>query len=248
MSILHASVDSVRLPSSSAVMAIAAATLADIYEPHERGTKMGIYYAAPLFGISMGPFLGGVFTRAFGWRAVFWFALISGGVVLVSLFILFKDSFRKERSLSYQNVLRRRLEHQPSTAAPSRTDVAESSAGLEAGTTAPDALHIKDIKLSFMDVNPFPPIVLVLKRWNNNAILLASGWFITERSWSTRGTDPMSGLIFGFTCSLSYTCARTLSTLYSYDALYTGIVLLSNGAGELVARACTTTFHIPFSL
>ena len=28
-------------------MAIGAATLADIYDPFERGTKLGIYYAAP---------------------------------------------------------------------------------------------------------------------------------------------------------------------------------------------------------
>ncbi|KAH0830429.1 major facilitator superfamily domain-containing protein [Lanmaoa asiatica] len=214
---------------SSAIMAIAAATLADIYEPHERGVKMGIYYAAPLLGTSMGPFLGGVFAQAFGWRAVFWFALISGGVVLVSLFIFFKDSFRKERSLSYQNVLRRRLEeHRLSAAAPSRIDIAESSvdksqqkhsgktiAEPEAGTTTPNTLHVKDITLSFMDVNPFPPIISVSKRWNNNAILLASG------------------LIFGFTSSLGYTCARTLSTWYGYDALYTGLVLLSNGAGSI---------------
>jgi hypothetical protein len=54
----------------------------------------------------------------------------------------------------------------------------------------------------------------------------------------------MSGLIFGFSYSLSYTCARTLSTLYGYDALHTGLVLLSGGAGEFLARVCITTLHI----
>jgi MFS family permease len=48
---------------SSAVLAIGAATLADIYEPVERGTKMGIYYAAPLLGPAIGPILGGVLTQ-----------------------------------------------------------------------------------------------------------------------------------------------------------------------------------------
>ena len=175
-----------RLPSSSAIMSIAAATLADIYEPNERGAKMGIYYAAPLLGTSMGPFLGGVFTQALGWRAVFWFALISGGIVLVSLFIFFKDSFRKERSLSYHIVLRRRLEECQSIVKSQQMPSQKTLEGLEAGTTTPDALHpIKDITLSFTDVNPFPPIIIVLKRWNNNAILLASGRFIIERSLST---------------------------------------------------------------
>lgn len=35
---------------ASAVLSIGAATLADIFEPRERGTMMGIYYAAPLLG------------------------------------------------------------------------------------------------------------------------------------------------------------------------------------------------------
>lgn len=189
-------VDSDRLLSSSAVMAIAAASLADIYEPHERGAKMGIYYAAPLLGTSLGPFLGGGFAQAFGWRAVFWFAVISGAVVLVSLFVFFKDSFRKERSLTYQNVVRRRLkESQLCTVI---TDSVESSSdksqampsekaiqGLEAGTNTISPSHtVDDVTLSFKDVNPFPPMILVLKRPNNNAVLLASGWFITEHSCS----------------------------------------------------------------
>ncbi|KAG6379084.1 vacuolar DHA amino acid exporter [Boletus reticuloceps] len=215
---------------SSAVMAIAAATLADIYEPHERGAKMGMYYAAPLLGASMGPFLGGVFAQALGWRAVFWFSLISGAVVLVALSILFKDSFRKERSLTYQNVIRKRLEgNQLCMAARCRINTVESSTDesqrmpledtireLEAGNSTSGVVHnINDIMLSFKDVDPFPPIILVLKRWNNNIILLASG------------------LIFGFTYSLSYTCARTLSTRYGYDALHTGFILLSSGIGSI---------------
>jgi hypothetical protein len=35
-------------PRSSAVLGIGAASLADIFEPHERGTKLGVYYIAPL--------------------------------------------------------------------------------------------------------------------------------------------------------------------------------------------------------
>jgi hypothetical protein len=36
--------------SNAAVLAIGAGTLADIFEPSERGTMLGIYYAAPLLG------------------------------------------------------------------------------------------------------------------------------------------------------------------------------------------------------
>lgn len=60
-----------------------------------------------------------------------------------------------------------------------------------------------------------------------------------------QSTDPMSGLIFGFSYSISYTCAGTLSTSYGYDALYTGFVLLSGGVGEFFVRVYTVTLHIP---
>lgn len=57
--------------------------------------------------------------------------------------------------------------------------------------------------------------------------------------------DPMSGLIFGFSYSISYTCAGTLSTSYGYDALYTGLVLLTSGVGEFFVRVYIATLHIP---
>lgn len=39
---------------SSAVLAIGAGSLADMYEVHERGSKMGVYYAVPLIGPALG--------------------------------------------------------------------------------------------------------------------------------------------------------------------------------------------------
>ncbi|OJA19748.1 hypothetical protein AZE42_11228, partial [Rhizopogon vesiculosus] len=64
---------------SSAIFAIGAGTLADIYEPHQRGTMMGVYYSAPLLGPSLGPIIGGALTQGLSWRAIFWFLVIWGG-------------------------------------------------------------------------------------------------------------------------------------------------------------------------
>lgn len=47
------------LHSGAAVLTIGAGTLADIFEPRERGAMLGIYYAAPLLGPALGPLLGG---------------------------------------------------------------------------------------------------------------------------------------------------------------------------------------------
>lgn len=206
------------LYSGSAVVTIGAATLADVYEPHERGTMMGIFYAAPLLGLSMGPLLGGVLTQLFNWRATFWFLAIFGGLSLLS-FVLFKDTFRRERSLTYQAALLRM--HDANQKMPERhsnignspelsqkatvvdlqdlpiqkddkstQEVTATKADVEgrdgSGSSARPQVY-QDINLSLRGVNPFTPLVMILRRRNNLAILAASGKFIcmhwSHNSW-----------------------------------------------------------------
>ncbi|KAG1723841.1 vacuolar DHA amino acid exporter [Suillus paluster] len=212
---------------SSAVFAIGAATLADIYEPHQRGTMMGIYYSAPLIGPSLGPIFGGALTQGLGWRAVFWFLVIWGGIIFLAFFFLFKDTFRKERSMTYQNILKRKLREQQSSEAKDKSSkISEkeseldgenqtSSKDIEAQRAVLPASAIKEVKLSITDVNPFSPYLSIISRKNNLAILIASG------------------LTFAFGFSIPYTCARTLSMYYNYDALKTGLVLLAYGIGTV---------------
>ncbi|KAG2034587.1 MFS general substrate transporter [Suillus americanus] len=223
---------------SSAVIAIGAATLADIYEPHQRGTMMGVYYSAPLLGPSLGPIIGGALTQGLGWRAIFWFLVIWGGIIFSAFLFLFKDTFRKERSTTYQNVLKRRLREQQSSEAkdePRKISEEESQVNDEKQTNSKDvgaqtsskdiegqpmvipASAIREVKLSIADVNPFPPYLSIVSRKNNFAILIPSG------------------LIFAFSNGVAYTCARTLSMHYNYDALKTGLVLLAFGiAGSIL--------------
>ncbi|KAG1836290.1 MFS general substrate transporter [Suillus subalutaceus] len=210
---------------SSAVFAIGTATLADIYEPHQRGTMMGVYYSAPLLGPSLGPILGGALTQGLNWRAIFWFLAIWGGIIFLALLFLFKDTFRKERSVTYQNALNSRLQEQQSSEAKDESrDISKSEVGRENQTTSKDieaqrmvipASAIKDIKMSMADINPFPAYLLIVSRKNNLVIMITSG------------------LILGFSFSIAYTCARTLSMYYDYDALKTGLVLLAYGVGSV---------------
>ena len=172
--------------STSSVMAIGAASLADIFEPFERGTKLGIYYAAPLIGTSLGPILGGLLTQAFSWRVMFWFLAADIIANLVFFVFFFRDTFRKERSLTYQRVLASRRSaasivsvsdtaHDLGNKSEGEANVAAEEASPEpAGpNTSPKAEA--EISLSLKDVNPFPPLLLILKRRNNIATLLASG-------------------------------------------------------------------------
>ncbi|KAH9046681.1 major facilitator superfamily domain-containing protein [Lactarius hengduanensis] len=215
---------------TGSVLAIGAATLADIYEPCERGTKLGITNAAPLLGPSIGPILGGVLTQAFNWRACFWLQVAYLGVSVVLFVFFFRDTFRKERSLTYQRVLASRR-----SAASKRSSVAsdpayeldtksKGEAAVTVGEVSGPAATVTvagpqagaEIALSFKDVNPFPPLFLVLKRRNNIATLFPSGLF------------------FAFSYNIAYTCSRTLGDHYNYDALKIGLVLLSFGVGSVL--------------
>jgi len=148
---------------------------------------MGVYYSAPLLGPSLGPIVGGALTQGLGWRAVFWFLVIWGGVIILAFLFLFKDTFRKERSTTYQNVLKKRVREQRSSEAKveSRKTAEKeseedgenqaSSKDVEAQRTAIPASAIKEVKLSIADVNPFPPYISILGRKNNICILFPSG-------------------------------------------------------------------------
>ncbi|KAJ7160911.1 vacuolar DHA amino acid exporter [Mycena filopes] len=212
----------IQATGSSAVMAIGAATLADVFDPVERGTKMGLYYIAPLLGPSLAPILGGVLTNFSTWRAPFWLLAVVSGLSCSLILIFFKDTFRKERSLTYQNVLKSRLKSQAANASAETSctaTVAEKEPVAPSGDLEKQAEvvvpAIPEVNLTLRDVNPFKPLWLVLRRINNLVILFASG------------------LMFAFTFVVVYTASRTLSFVYGYNALKVGFVLLSYGLGTL---------------
>jgi MFS family permease len=160
--------------SSSAAMAVSAAALADIYETHERGAMMGIFYAAPLLGPALGPIIGGSLSEAIGWPACFYFLFACGGIMLAAFIFLFKDTFRLERSLTYQAALRRRTNTArnlrpatDSTVPGSNTGTEEKQASRKKVSPKPSSMEdrtavikveseLNDVKLSFSDINTFP--------------------------------------------------------------------------------------------
>ncbi|KZT53351.1 MFS general substrate transporter [Calocera cornea HHB12733] len=193
---------------TSAVLSIGAGTLADIFEPRERGSMMGVYYAAGLLGPSLGPLLGGALTSGLGWRSTFWFLVIFAGCTLV-LFIFFKDTFRKERSLAYRSAVNR---------AAARARAKNGGAAIiQAGRVVTRGGDSEEIKLSLRDVNPITPAWRILQRVNILTIMFGSA------------------LLFAFVYSTSYTAAITFARPpYNYDSMYIGLVLLSFGLGNVL--------------
>lgn len=158
---------------------------------------MGIYYAAPLLGPSLGPIIGGALTDTWNWRATFYF-LAAFCAVSLSSFILFKDTFRRERSLAFQAALARaKVQHNKkerrrvTPPASQRTSVDGDEKTLKdvpSGLTEKDVEaqgvkkptaspvpNVQDVTLSLRDINPLAPLPQVLKIRTNLIILFASG-------------------------------------------------------------------------
>ncbi|KAJ8516988.1 hypothetical protein ONZ45_g5755 [Pleurotus djamor] len=233
---------------SSSVISIGAATLADLYPPAIRGTKMGIYYTAPLLGPSLGPILGGALTVGFSWRACFWFMTIFCGISWLSFLIFFKDTWRKERSLTYQNILRaklRELDHDDSSKTPSdgnpkivsgggKTAISSHTSSVtEIAVVSKNGLE-KDLtsggeKTGNTDVSTeLPDIKLTFK--DINPIRPIS---LVLRRINNLIILLASGSFFAFSFLITYTTSRTLGNQYHYDAFKIGLVLLAFGIGSL---------------
>ncbi|KAG9097921.1 hypothetical protein FRC06_007010 [Ceratobasidium sp. 370] len=218
---------------SSSVLNLGAGTLSDMYDTHERGTMMGIYFAG-------GPIIGGALTAGFSWRATFYFLVIFAGISLCT-FIFLPDTWRRERSMSYQAAKRRVLkerERRSQAGTPTRSRAPSGAATPTLGSNTPayagsvadgdtekkdETTVIKagptegqDVKLSIMDVSPIRPIWFILKQRTNVCILSASG------------------IMFAYQYGVCFTAALTFARApYHFNPIKVGLVLLSFGLGNL---------------
>ncbi|KAK4246762.1 hypothetical protein C7999DRAFT_32821 [Corynascus novoguineensis] len=82
--------------ASASVQAVGAGTIADIWQPANRGRAMGIFYLGPLVGPLCSPIIGGSLTEGFGWRATMWFLSIYGGVMLLMLLFCLPETLARQ--------------------------------------------------------------------------------------------------------------------------------------------------------
>jgi Major Facilitator Superfamily len=161
---------------------------------------------------------GGVLTSAFNWRAIFWFLAIVSGLNLLFFVLFFRDTFRRERSHIYQNVIKQR-----------RKAAALSSLN----DKQPETSLAVDFDLSLADVNPLKPLGQVLRRKNNVIVLIASGNFFFPPVFHMNAlTTSCIGLQYSFFNLMAYACSRTLGMAYGYSPMKIGFVILSLGVGK----------------
>lgn len=79
------------------IFSTAIAILTSVFPPGERGKVLGINVASTYSGLSLGPFLGGVLTRHFGWRGVFWVNVPLGLVIIALILLKLKGEWAEAR-------------------------------------------------------------------------------------------------------------------------------------------------------
>ncbi|KAF8537264.1 putative MFS multidrug resistance transporter [Trichophaea hybrida] len=82
--------------SAASAQTIGTGTLSSIWEIHERGKWMGIFYLGPLMGPLIAPIIGGALSgSSFGWRSILWFLAVFGALIVAFVMFCLPETFRK---------------------------------------------------------------------------------------------------------------------------------------------------------
>ncbi len=77
--------------SGAAISVTVVSILTSVYPPGERGRVLGLNVAMTYMGLSVGPFLGGILTKYFGWRSIFFLIVPIGLAISILLLRLKKE-------------------------------------------------------------------------------------------------------------------------------------------------------------
>ncbi|KAE8379662.1 major facilitator superfamily domain-containing protein [Aspergillus bertholletiae] len=84
--------------ASASVQAVGAGTIADLWEPQERGRAMGIFYLGPLCGPLIAPIVGGALAQRWRWRSTLWFLAAYGGITVAFIFLALPETLISAKS------------------------------------------------------------------------------------------------------------------------------------------------------
>ncbi len=89
---------------ASMIYATGIAMLVSVFPPDQKGKMIGINAAAVYVALSLGPSMGGVLTRNFGWRSVFAVNIPVGLVTIVVAAIVLKEEWAGAKGESFDVV------------------------------------------------------------------------------------------------------------------------------------------------
>ena len=86
---------------ASMIFATGMPILISVIPVGERGKALGITVAAVYFGLSTGPFLGGIITQHLGWRYIFWLNVPLGLILLTIIVLMLKGDWAEARGSDF---------------------------------------------------------------------------------------------------------------------------------------------------
>ncbi|KAL3475842.1 major facilitator superfamily domain-containing protein [Aspergillus californicus] len=78
---------------ASAIYALSAGVLGDIWRPEQRGQSLAVYLLIPLLGAAVGPIIGGFMAFRTTWRWMFWSTSIFQAVMILVSLSAFHESY-----------------------------------------------------------------------------------------------------------------------------------------------------------
>jgi multidrug resistance protein len=105
--------------ASASVQAVGAGTIADLWDPRERGRAMGIFMAGPQLGPLVAPIVGALLANRWSWRSTMWFMVILTGAMVVVLFLLLPETLAHRRPV-LQEAEKSQASHQRQVRSPVR--------------------------------------------------------------------------------------------------------------------------------
>ncbi|EGZ77051.1 MFS general substrate transporter [Neurospora tetrasperma FGSC 2509] len=80
---------------SAATISVGGGVLGDVTTAKERGGYMAGFSAVRMFGLSMGPVIGGIITEYLGFHAIFWFLFVLGSITLGAILLFLPETLRR---------------------------------------------------------------------------------------------------------------------------------------------------------
>lgn len=219
--------------AAASVQAVGAGTIADIWEPKERGRAMGLFYLGPLCGPLFAPIIGGAMGQKLGWRSTQWFLVVYGGFTLVGLLFGLPETLKERRDIAKEA----EQEATQRTASEDRNGAVEAAdpekmlgGEAEAGSQRPIPLtristrqsvriktrtYLSLIRRIFLD----PLLVLAYLRYPAVAL-----------------TVCYASITFGSLYFLNVSIQSTFSTTpYNFSTLIVGLLYIPNSLGYILA-------------
>lgn len=86
---------------AAAIIPIGMAFVGEKFPKEERGRALGLWGMVSASAPAIGPFLGGCLIDWFGWRSLYWFAVILGLLAVLPVWLIVKETKREVQKQSF---------------------------------------------------------------------------------------------------------------------------------------------------